>query len=119
MRLAAVVLLVAVLTPPVPASAEITLPPGFSVRTYVTGEGFESGGVSGGSGVPTTTTAAFDQSGALYLARTGRRYAGGEVEDLWPVYRFPPGGARMTPATEPRFLYGPPLWSAQVSAIKG
>jgi len=65
-----------------PATAEITLPPGFTVKTYVTGEGFESGGVGGALGIPTTTTAAFDTGGALYLARTGRRYAGGEIEDL-------------------------------------
>jgi hypothetical protein len=118
-RVAAVLLVVAALLPAAPAMGEITLPPGFSVRTYVTGEGFESGGTSGAAGIPTTTTAAFDQAGALYLARTGRRYAGGEIEDLWPVYRVPPGGARMTAATEPRFLYGPPLWSPQISAVRG
>jgi DNA-binding beta-propeller fold protein YncE len=70
-------------------------------------------------GFPTTTTAAFDGAGALYLARTGRRYAGGEIEDLWPVYRVPPGGGRMTARTESRFLYGPPLWSPQISAARG
>jgi len=118
-RLGAVVLMVAALAPAPPAAAEITLPPGFSVKTYVTGEGFESGGASGAAGFPTTTTAAFDHAGALYLARTGRRYAGGEIEDLWPIYRVPPGGARMTAATEPRFLYGPPLWSPQISAVRG
>jgi len=118
-RLGAVLLMVAALAPAAPAVAEVTLPPGFSVKTYVTGEGFESGGASGAAGFPTTTTAAFDQAGALYLARTGRRYVGGEIEDLWPVYRVPPGGARMTAATEPRFLHGPPLWSPQISAVRG
>jgi hypothetical protein len=69
--------------------------------------------------LPSRTTAAFDLAGMLYLARTGRRYTGGEIEDLWPVYRVPAGGARLTPATERRFLYGPPLWSPQVSAGRG
>jgi DNA-binding beta-propeller fold protein YncE len=99
-----------------PVAAEITFPPGFSARLYVSGDGFES---SGSGGIPTTTTAAVDQAGMLYLARTGRRYAGGEIADLWPIYRVPPGGARLTPATERRFLHGPPLWSPQVSAPRG
>src|SRR5947207_2271922 len=97
MRERLAVALVALLTLIVvaPASADITVPAGFTVRTYVTGEGFESGGAGGTLGIPTTTTAAFDAAGALYLARTGRRYTGGEIEDLWPVYRVPPGGARL------------------------
>ncbi len=94
----------------------MTLPRGFTANLYASGDGFDAGSVTGAGGFPTTTTAAFDQSGMLYLARTGRRYTGGEIEDLWPVYRVPPGGARLTPATERRFLYGPPLWSPQVSA---
>ena len=97
------------------AWADITVPRGFTVQLYASGDGFEMGNVAGAGGFPTTTTAAFDQAGMLYLARTGRRYAGGEVDDLWPIYRVPPGGARLTPATERRFLHGPPLWSAQVS----
>jgi sugar lactone lactonase YvrE len=100
------------------ATAEIVLPPGFSARLYVSGDGFESSG-GGAGGIPTTTTVAVDRAGMLYLARTGRRYAGGEVEDLWPMYRVPPGGARLTPATESRFLHGPPLWSPQVAAARG
>lgn len=113
-----VVLLTALLTLPAGATAwaEITVPRGFTVQLHASGDGFEVGNVAGAGGFPTTTTAAFDQAGMLYLARTGRRYAGGEVEDLWPIYRLPPGGARLTPATERRFLHGPPLWSAQVSA---
>ena len=101
------------------AAAEITVPAGFATRLYASGDGFEPGGVAAAGGFPTTTTAAFDQTGMLYLARTGRRYAGGEVEDLWPIYRVPPGGARVTPATERQFLHGPPLWSPQVSAGRG
>lgn len=98
------------------AGAEMTLPRGFTASLYASGDGFDAGSVSGAGGFPTTTTAAFDGAGMLYLARTGRRYAGGEIEDLWPVYRVPPGGARLTPATERRFLYGPPLWSPQVAS---
>ena len=98
------------------ARAEMTLPRGFTASLYASGDGFDAGSVTGAGGFPTTTTAAFDQAGMLYLARTGRRYTGGEIEDLWPVYRLPPGGARLTPATERRFLYGPPLWSPQVAS---
>jgi NHL repeat-containing protein len=99
-----------------PAWAEITLPKGFTLSLYASGDGFDGGNVTGAGGFPTTTTAAFDAAGMLYLGRTGRRYTGGEIEDLWPAYRVPPGGARLTPATERRFLHGPPLWSPQVSA---
>jgi len=62
---------------------------------------------------------AIDYAGGLYLARTGRRYSGGEIDDLWPIYRVAPGGARLTPSTESRFFYGPPLWSPQVSVARG
>ena len=96
--------------------AEMTLPRGFTASLYASGDGFDAGSVSGAGGFPCTITAAFDQAGMLYLARAGRRYTGGEIEDLWPVYRVPPGGARLTPATERRFLYGPPLWSPQVAS---
>ena len=111
---AAVVVLV--LLAVAPARGELKLPPGFTAQLYASGDGYEAGNVAGAGGFPTTTTAAFDAAGMLYLARTGRRYAGGEIEDLWPVYRVPPGGARMTPATERRFLHGPPLWSPQVAS---
>ena len=103
---------------PAPAFGEIQLPPGFTARVYVSGDGFESGGIVGG-GIPTTTTVAIDHAGGLYLARTGRRYSGGEIDDLWPIYRVAPGGARLTPSTESRFFYGPPLWSPQVSVARG
>jgi hypothetical protein len=61
---------------------------------------------------------AIDNTGVLYLARTGRRYSGGEIDDLWPVYRIPVGGARITKAMEKPYLYGPPLPSAQVAALR-
>ena len=117
-RVCAALLVAAALLSAVPALGEISVPAGFTVRTYATGAGFESGGTGSGSGFPTTTTAAFDDAGMLYLARTGRRYSGGEIDDLWPIYRVPAGGARLTPATEQRFLHGPPLWSPQVSAAR-
>jgi DNA-binding beta-propeller fold protein YncE len=68
-------------------------------------------------GMPAASTLAFDEAGFLYLARTGRRYVGGEVEDIWPVYRIPLGGARLTPKTEASFFYGPPLPNPQVGAV--
>lgn len=111
---------------PGPAMAGLELPAGWSAHVYVTGEGFDAkrgalalDGTGGGPGIPATSTLTFDQSGTLYLARTGRRYfAGSEVEDLWPLYRIPVGGARVTPETEARYLYGPPLPNAQVSAVR-
>ena len=117
MRLAGALSLVVFLLVPVAARAE--LPPGFTARVYVTGEGFDAGGASGIAGVPSASTLAFDQSGVLYLARTGRRYGGGEDYDLTRVHRVPPGGARLTQATEARYAYGPPLHNPQVAAIHG
>lgn len=101
----------------VPAAAEIVVPPGFTTQVYVSGQGFGSERSPEVSGIPSSSTLAVDGAGVLYVARTGRRYTGGEVDDLWPVYRIPVGGARLTPETEARFLYGPPLFSAQVGAI--
>jgi hypothetical protein len=97
------------------ARAEILLPPGFTARVYVTGDGFGGDGPRG-RGIPSTSTLAVDRTGALYLARTGRRYSGGEFEYLTAIYRIPAGGARLTPPTEGRFFHGPPLVNAQVSA---
>ena len=99
------------------AAAEVALPPGFTVQVYVTGEGFDTT-QRAQRGIPAAATLAVDQAGTLYLARTGRRYTGGEVDDIWPIYRFPPGGGRMTKATEARFLYGPPLPSAQIAGLR-
>jgi len=101
------------------ATAEIELPSGFTARVYVTGDGFDANGAGTGRGIPSTSTLTVDRSGALYLARTGRRYfAGSEVEDIWPLYRIPVGGARITPDTEASFLYGPPLPNAQIGAMR-
>jgi DNA-binding beta-propeller fold protein YncE len=99
-----------------PALADIPLPPGFTAQVYVTGQGFE--GARGGRGIPATSTLVFDRSGSLYLARTGRRYQNSETDDLAPVYRVPPGGARLTPDTEARYLYGPPLRNPQTVAMR-
>src|SRR5206468_9076238 len=101
-----------------PTGAEPIVPPGFGVHVYVTGDGFEASPGGGARGVRSTSTLAFDETGALYLARTGRRYAGGEGEELWPLYRIPRGGARLTPPTEAQFYYGPPLLNAQVAAMR-
>ena len=100
------------------SAAAPTLPPGFSAQVYVSGTGFDPGAGGGSAGIPTISTLAFDQAGSLYLARTGRRYSGGEVEDLWPIYRVPLGGARLTRETEGRYRHGPPLPSPQVAAIR-
>jgi len=104
---------------PATAQAEIQLPPGFTVKAYVTGEGFETTGGAGGRGIPTTPTLAVDPTGALYLARGGRRYSAGEFDYLQRMYRIPPGGARVTPATEERYFHGPPLINAQVMGARG
>ena len=100
-----------------PALAEVRLPPGFVKEVYVSGSGFATG--RGSRGFPGTSTLVFDRSGSLYLARTGARYQNTETDDLASVYRVPPGGARLTPDTEPRFLYGPPLRNAQAAAVRG
>ena len=101
------------------AAAEVQAPPGFSVRVYVTGDGFETGGTRGVRGVPSVSTLALDPAGVMYLARNARRYSGGETEDVWPIYRIPPGGTTLTPAAEARFFYGPPLRNPQVAAVRG
>lgn len=100
-------------------AADLLIPAGFTAHVYVTGEGFDSSAARGVRGIPAASTLAFDQAGILYLARTGRRYSGGEVEDLWPIYRILPGGARLTPDTEGRYLHGPPLPNPQVVAVSG
>jgi hypothetical protein len=113
-RLLVLVLLLA----PSSAAAELMLPAGFSAQVYVTGDGFDSDASRGVRGIPSTATLVFDQAGVLYLARTGRRYLGGEVYDRWPLYRIPVGGARLTPHTETRYFYGPPLPNPQVAGTR-
>ncbi len=100
---------------PAAAAADLALPPGFTAHVYVTGEGFEG---AGGPGFPAVSTMGFDHAGFLYLARPGRRYIGGEVDDLWPLYRIPLGGARLTPETEARYFHGPPLPNPQVATVR-
>ena len=110
--------LAAGLLAPAPAPAEITLPAGFTARVHVGGEGFGSSTEVSGRGFPTTPTLAVDHAGAVYLARSGRRYSGGEFEYLTPLYRVEAGGARLTAATEARYFHGPPLNNAQVSGSR-
>jgi sugar lactone lactonase YvrE len=115
--LGAVALLILILAPGV-AGAEMKLPPGFTAHTYVTGHGFDSSGAV--PGIPSASTLAFDPGGTLYVARSGRRYlGGGEVEDVWPLFRIPLGGGKLTRDTEARFLYGPPLPNVQAGAVRG
>lgn len=111
-------ILVLLLLSPARAGADIVLPPGFTAQVYVSGAGFDSATARSGPGIPAVSTAAFDDAGVLYLGRTGRRYSGGEVEDIWPVYRIPAGGGRLTPPTEGRFLLGPPVPNPSVGAVR-
>jgi hypothetical protein len=107
--------LAALLAWPFAAWGGVELPPGFSAEVYVTGSGFDRAGARGLGGIPATSTLGVDADGILYLARTGRRYLGGDSEDLWPIYRIPVGGASVQPESEGQFLYGPPLPNPQVS----
>lgn len=116
MRLLALVLVGLALAPSA-AGAEMQLPPGFTAQVYATGDGFDSNRVA--PGIPSVSGLAFAADGTLYASRSGRRYLGGEVEDLWPVFRIPPGGTRMTRDSEPRHLYGPPLPNGQVTITRG
>lgn len=102
-----------------PARAELVLPPGFTATVYVTGQGFHSDAGGEAPGVPAVSTLAVDEAGVLYFARTGRRYAAGALEDVWPIYRVSVGGARLTPATDAGLRHGPPLPNPQVAAIRG
>ena len=107
-----------VLALPVAASAGVTLPPGFTERVYVTGQGFDRGAESGSNGVPVATTLGVDASGHLYLAKSGSRYGAGQTEEfLSRVYRFPPGGVRLRPDAEGAFFHGPPLRNPEVGAV--
>src|SRR3989442_2155212 len=70
-------------------------------------------------GIPPAASLVLGGAGTLYASRAGRRYVGGEIEDVWPIYRFPPGGMRLTKETERTALYGPPLPNPQVAAVRG
>jgi sugar lactone lactonase YvrE len=100
-----------------PARADLVLPPGFTSEVYVTGQGFDTSGERGVTGIPAVGTLGIDALGTLYLSRTGARFRSGDVEDLWAIYRIPAGGARLTPENEARYLYGPPLPNPQVGAV--
>jgi hypothetical protein len=120
MRVSIASLLVALALAVAPdAAAGLLLPPGFTSEVYVTGTGFEGAGAPGARGVPAASMLAFDAAGTLYLSRTGRRYFGGEVDDLFSVYRIPAGGARITRESEARYFYGPPLPNPQVAMVRG
>jgi hypothetical protein len=119
MRWSSAIVVLAVLLASCPARAEVEMPPGLSVSTYVTGEGFDSTESRAARGIPAVSTLAFDPDGVLYLARTGRRYMGGEAEDKFPLYRIPTGGARLTRESESRYLHGPPLPNPQVGVVRG
>jgi sugar lactone lactonase YvrE len=102
-----------------PARAEMQLPAGFTSQVYVSGTGFDASISRGTPGIPSSATLTVDGDGTLFVARTGRRYMGGEVEDVYPIYRIPAGGAKLSPATESRFLFGPPLPNPQIGAVRG
>lgn len=118
MTRALIPLVLALMLAPAPARAGMELPSGFTAEVYVSGQGFQPGGSPAADGIPAASTLAFADDGTLYLARTGRRYGGGEVYDRWPVYRVPPGGARLTPDSEARFFHGPPLPSPQIATVR-
>lgn len=117
MRLRALVLAAVLALGPGAAGAEMQLPPGFTAHVYATGDGFDSNRVA--PGIPSVSSLAWAADGTLYASRTGRRYLGGEVEDVWPVLRIPLGGARLTRDSESRHLYGPPLPNGQVTITRG
>jgi sugar lactone lactonase YvrE len=100
-----------------PAHADIGLPPGFTTEVYVSGQGFDTSGERGISGIPAVGTLGIDATGTLYMSRTGARFRTGDVEDLWSIYRIPVGGARLTPESEARFFYGPPLPNPQIGVV--
>ena len=118
MRARSAILVALLFLTALPAGAELQLPQGFTTHVYVTGDGFDASTSRGVNGIPSASTMAFDRDGALYVARSGRRYMGGDVEDIWPIYRFPRGGARFTPDTERRFFYGPPLPNPQIATVR-
>ncbi len=111
-----VLALLALLATPLAARAEVRLPPGFTAEVYVTGTAAVDS--RGTVGIPATTSLALDAAGSLFTSRSGRRYFGGEVEDLWPLLRFGPGGARLGRDGTARHLYGPPLFNILIGAVR-
>ena len=109
--------LLALLVLVTPARAELGLPAGFTSEVYVSGQGFDTSGDRGVSGIPAVGSLGIDAAGTLYLSRTGARFRTGDVDDLSAIYRIPVGGARLTPDTEGRYLYGPPLPNPQIGAV--
>ena len=83
----------------------LKLPAGFQSSIYVTGAGFHEDQ----RGLPAVVAMAFGPNGALYFARTANRlreiYGRGDAR----LYRVPPDAAKITAATEKKFLFGPPL----------
>ena len=116
-RLSALLALVVALASP--ALAQLTLPSGFTAQVYATGQGFDTNSERGVFGMPAVASLAFDGLGSLYLSKTGARFRQGEVEDLFSIYRIPPGGARLNPDIEPRYFYGPPLRNPVIGAVRG
>ena len=70
----------------------------------MTGHGLDPDAGRAARGIPATSTIAVDHAGVFFLARTARRYTGGEVEDLYPGYRVPAGGARLAPDSEAHYF---------------
>ena len=73
MRAALVPVLITLALAPAAVAAPPTVPPGFTIEVYVTGDGYTSDAWRGLPGIPSTTTLAVDADGVLYLARSGRR----------------------------------------------
>jgi hypothetical protein len=108
--------LLTLLLAPAAAWGEIRVAPGFSAEVYVTGTADIDG--RGVVGIPSASSIAVDGAGLLYTSRSGRRYFGGEVEDLWPLLRFPLGGARLGKDAIARHIYGPPLFNVQIGTVR-
>lgn len=85
--------------------AGLKLPPGFKITTYVTGSGFHQGD----RGIPAVVSMTFHTDGTLYFARTANRLREIYGRNSAPIYRVPPGAAKITPESEKKFLFGPPL----------
>lgn len=95
----------------------LKLPPGFSITTYVTGTGFDPDRRANARGIPAIVTATFDFRGNLYFARTANRLREIYGRDGASIYRVPAGGAAITPQTEAKFLFGPPLPDPDEAAV--